>query len=822
MGGAWQDIRYGARMLVKNPGFTIVAVLTLALGIGANTAIFSVVHAVLLRPLPYEDPGRLAVIWNDYGTEGQSLPAVSPPDYLDYTQIAQQNASFAAAFGGRFAVRYSPAASDEPPRQEDVASVTADFFSILGVQPALGRNFRPDEAVVKGPPVVILTDAIWRREFAADPGIIGRSIQMNGTPFTVVGVLPRGFHLLLPREALVLKDSGIWLPMQLDYASFPRNLTFLTIFARLKDGKTFAQLQNEMDGVADRLRRENAVHQSSGLRIRVVPFQQDVVKSVSSSLWVLLGAVGFVLLIACANLANLLLARAAAREKEIAIRAAMGASRMRLARQVLTESLLLALLGGAGGILLASQGLSLLAALHPANLPRLGEIRLDGTVLAFTLTACMLTSLLFGIAPALQAARTELNETLKETGRTTGSVGRRSFSRLLVISEIALSLMLLVGAGLLVRSFSRLLDVRPGFDAQNVLTATTSIPFKSYPQYSDQARFYRTLEEKIAAHPGVESVGAITQLPFTGSGPQMPFAYDAATSEKWESLSADWRSVTPNYFKTMGIRLLSGRDFTDLDDSEHPFVVIVDEMLAKRAWPGQNAVGKKLEIEVASSAQSRTTEHVWTEVVGVTEHTRSHDLTRDVREQVYMAEAQQPFGIMTLTIRSRGNFADLEKAVIADVRSLEKDAPISDIRPMTAYVTDARAGMEFSLVLLSVFAAVALVLASIGLYGVIAYSVAQRTHEIGIRAALGATRRDIFGLVIRQGAMMAIAGIGLGFAGALLLQSVLSTLVYGVRATDAATYAVVGGLLGIISLAACYIPARRAMSVNPLVALRHE
>jgi len=822
MGATWQDIRYGVRMLMKNPGFTIVAVLTLALGIGANTAIFSVVHAVLLRPLPYADPGRLAVIWNDYGKEGQSLPAVSPPDFLDYTRIAQQNASFAAASGNRWPVRFAPGASDEPPRQEDVAFVTADFFSMLGVQPTLGRNFRPEDAVVKGPPVVILTDLVWRREFAADPGIIGRSMEMNGGPFTVVGVLPRGFHLFLPPEALQLKDTGLWLPMQIDYASFPRNLTFLTVFARLKEGKTFAQMQTEMDGVAERLRRENAVHQSSGLRIRVVPFQHDVVKNVRSSLWVLMGAVGFVLLIACANLANLLLGRAAAREKEIAIRAALGASRMRLARQVITESLLLSLLGGAGGILLASQGLSLLEALHPANLPRLGEIELDGTVLGFTLAACLLTGILFGLAPALQAARTELNETLKETGRTTESVKRRAFSKLLVVSEIALSLMLLLGAGLLVRSFSQLLGVRPGFNAQNVLTATTAITFKSYPEYADRARFYKTLEEKIAAHPGVESAGAISQLPLTGSGAQMPFAYDAATSAKWESLSADWRSITPGYFNTMGIRLLAGRNFTDLDDTQHPFVVIVDEMLAKRAWPGQSAVGKKLEIEIFRSAQSKTTEHVWTEVVGVAEHTRSHDLTRDVREQIYMPQGQQPFEVMMLVIRSRANPAELEKALIADVRSLDKNAPISSIRPMTAYVTDARAGMEFSLVLLSVFAGVAVVLASIGLYGVIAYSVAQRTHEIGIRVALGATRRHIFELAIEQGAMLAMAGIGVGFAGALALQSVLATLVYGVRPTDPATFAAAGGLLAMISLIACYVPARRAMGVDPLVALRHE
>ena len=822
MGATWQDIRYGARMLAKNPGFAIVAVLTLALGIGANTAIFSVVHAVLLRPLPYADPGSLAVIWNDYGNEGQSLPAVSPPDYLDYTRIAQQNATFAAASGNRWAVRFTPGASDEPPRQEDVAFVTADFFSMLGVQPALGREFRPEDTVVKGPPVVILTDLVWRREFSADPGIIGRSMEMNGGSFTVVGVLPRGFHLLLPPEALQLKDTGLWLPMQIDYASFPRNLTFLTVFARLKEGKTFAQMQTEMDGVAERLRRENAVHQSSGLRIRVVPFQHDVVKNVSSSLWVLLGAVGFVLLIACANLANLLLGRAAAREKEIAIRAALGASRMRLARQVITESLLLSLLGGAGGILLASQGLSLLEALHPANLPRLGEIELDGTVLGFTLAACLLTGILFGLAPALQAARTELNETLKETGRTTESVKRRAFSKLLVVSEIALSLMLLLGAGLLVRSFSQLLGVRPGFNAQNVLTATTAITFKSYPEYADRARFYKTLEEKIAAHPGVESAGAISQLPLTGSGAQMPFAYDAATSAKWESLSADWRSITPGYFNTMGIRLLAGRNFTDLDDTQHPFVVIVDEMLAKRAWPGQNAVDKKLEIEIFRSAQSKTTEHVWSEVVGVAEHTRSHDLTRDVREQIYFPQGQQPFGVMMLVIRSRANPAELEKALIADVRSLDKNAPISSIRPMTAYVTDARAGMEFSLVLLSVFAGVAVVLASIGLYGVIAYSVAQRTHEIGIRVALGATRRHIFELAIEQGAMLAMAGIGVGFAGALALQSVLATLVYGVRPTDPATFAAAGGLLAMISLIACYVPARRAMGVDPLVALRHE
>jgi len=817
-----QDVRYSLRALAKSPGFTLVAVLTLALGIGANTAIFSVVHAVLLRPLPYANPDGLAVIWNDYGSEGQSLPAVSPPDFLDYTRIAQQNGDFAAASAGRFAVRYSSSGSDEPPQLEDVAFVTADFFSLLGVHPQLGRDFQPDEAVLKGPRVVILTDTIWKREFSADSAIIGRSIQMNGNAFTVVGVLPADFHLLLPPEALSLKDSGLWSPMQIDYSSFERNLTFLTVFARLKDGHTFPQMQMEMDGVADRLRREIAVHQQSGLRIRVVPFQQDIVKNVRSMLWILLGAVGFVLLIACANIANLLLARAAAREREIAIRAALGAGRWRLARQVLTESLLLSLLGGAGGIFLASQGLSLLVALHPANLPRLGEIQLDGTVLAFTLAACLLTSIFFGIVPALQAARLDLNETLKETGRTTGSVERSAFSNILVISEIALSLMLLLGAGLLVRSFAQLLRVRPGFEAANVLTAGVAITPAKYPQYADQARFFKTLQEKISSHPGVESAGAISQIPLTGSGPQMPYAYDAATSAKWESISSDWRAVSPGYFKTMGIRLLAGRDFTDLDDAQHPLVSIVDEELARRAWPGVTAIGKKLEIEVALISGQPLNTRVWTEVIGVVEHTRIHDLTRDVREQIFNSEGQQPFLNMTLVIRSRGNLAELEQAVISDVRSLDRDAPVSKIRPMYAYVADARAGMEVSLVLLSVFAGVALVLASVGLYGVIAYSVAQRTHEIGIRAALGATRRDIFALVMRQGARLAFIGILAGFAGALALQSVLATLVYGVRPTDLPTYIVVGGLLAFITLAASYIPARRAMRVDPMVALRYQ
>jgi len=817
-----QDVRYSLRALAKSPGFTLVAVLTLALGIGANTAIFSVVHTVLLRPLPYANPDGLAIIWNDYGTEGQSLPAVSPPDFQDYVRRAQQNAQFAAASAGRFAVRYSHSASDEPPRQADVANVTANFFPLLGIRPQLGRNFRPEEAVVRGPNVVMITDAVWRREFAADEGIIGRSIQMNGAPFTVVGVLPAGFHLLLPAEALSLKDSGLWLPMQIDFSSFERNLTFLTVLARVKDGHTFAQFQQEMNALADELRREVAVHQESGLRIRVVPFQQDVVKNVRASLWILLGAVGFVLLIACANLANLLLTRAASRRREIAIRAALGAGRWRLARQVLTESLLLSLLGGGGGIFLASEGLSLLVALHPANLPRVREVQVDGTVLAFTLAACVLTSILFGTAPALRAASFDLNETLKETGRTTGSAERRSFSSALVISELALSLVLLLGAGLLVRSFSQLLRVRPGFDAENVLTAAVAIGRAHHPEYADQARFFKSLREKIATHPGVESIGAISQIPLSGSGAQMPYAYDAATSAKWESISSDWRAVSPGYFKTMGIRLLGGRDFTDLDDTQHPLVSIIDENLARRAWPGQSAIGKKLEIEVALSSGQPLNTRVWTEVVGVVEHSRIHDLTRDVREQIFSSEGQQPFLNMTLVIRSRGNLADLEKSVINDVHSLDKDAPISNIRPMTGYVSEARAGMEFSLVLLSVFAGVALLLASVGLYGVIAYSVAQRTHEIGIRAALGATRRDIFRLVIRQGGRLAIVGIAAGFGGALALQSVLATLVFGVRPTDPATYLAVGGALGLVALAASYIPARRAMRVDPMVALRYE
>jgi len=519
VGTLWQDLIFGARMLRKSPAFTALAVVTLALGIGANTAIFSVVNGVLLRSMPYRDPSRLAIIWNDYGSQGQSLPAVSPPDFKDYRERVRLM-EFAAGSGtpGGTLVLDDPGGGGNRPQQFDMASVTPNFFPLLGVEPALGRNFTAEEGALNGPRVVIMGNRLWQDTFHSDPGMVGRSIQLNGNPYTVVGILPPQFRLLLPAEAFQLRDSDLWIPQQINYAAFPRNLTFLSVFGRLKPGASMSQAQAEMDGIAEQLRNENEVHKESGLRIRVVPMQFDVVKNVQPTLITLLAAVGFVLLIACGNVANLLLARATRREREMAVRSALGASRGRLVRQIMSESVLLAILGSLGGLLVAELGLSLLIQLHPAGLPRLDDIRIDGPVLAFTLGACVLTALLFGWIPAIQALRLNLSDTLKDAARGSSDGRGHSARRVLVVSEFALSLVLLIGAGLLIRSFIALQRVQPGYNPQNILSFSVTIPGNRYPKNEDISRFVHELELKMGALPGVQSVGSIFQLPFTGSG----------------------------------------------------------------------------------------------------------------------------------------------------------------------------------------------------------------------------------------------------------------------------------------------------------------
>jgi putative ABC transport system permease protein len=817
------DIRYALRLLAKSPGFTIVAVLTLALGIGANTAMFSVIHAVLLRPLPFADSDRLISVWNDYGSGGQSLPAVSPPDFRDYQQRCRLFEQIAAATGGGgAAVDFGTTEGDERPQQVTVGFVTDNLFPLFGVQPVLGRNFLPQETVLNGPNVVILSYGFWQRRFGGDPYIVGKNIRYNHQDVTIVGVLPRDFHLLLPPETLLLRDSELWRPAQIPYDNFPRNLTTLAVFGKLKPGVTLAQAQSEMDGIATQLRSEHEVHRTSGLRIRVVPLQFDIVKNARTSLLILLGAVTLVLLIACANVANLLLARASAREREVAMRAALGAGRGRLVRQVLTEALVLALMGGVAGIFVGSSALELLLRLNPGNLPRLAEVHLDGAVLTFSFVACALTGVLFGILPALQLGRPNLSDVLKEGSKSTGGMGRSRIRRILVISEIAVSLMLLLGAGLLIRSFYRLESARPGYDTENILTMRMNIPGNRYPKFEDVIEFSKKVQNTVRAIPGVESMGIVNRLPLSGSGPQTPYAYDAATEQAWESISADWRWVTPGYFETMGMQLAHGRFFTEQDDQKHPYVVIVDELLANRAWPNQNPVGKRLQLLYFPSFTSPGINRSYAEVIGVLKHPRVHDLTRDVREQVYVSQYQQPGGQLGLVIRTKSDPTTMSKTIEDSIRTLDPGIPVYEIKTMAQSVSDALAARRFSLFLLMIFGGLATGLAVVGLYGTIAFSVTQRTQEIGIRMAMGATTYEVSRMVLREALNLVGTGIIAGLIGTLLLGRILNSLLFEVSSIDPLTYLAGAVVVALVSLLACWMPARRATRVDPIVALRYE
>jgi putative ABC transport system permease protein len=823
----WQDFRYAIRMLRKNPGFTVVAVLTLALGIGANTAIFGVINGVLLRPLPYKDPSRLVVVWNDYGDSGQSLPAVSPSDYNDYihrSQLIEEWGATGGGGGGAQTLVTQSSTGEEVPEKIDARFVSANLLSMLGVNPMLGRNFTAAEDVVNGPNVAMLSYKFWRQRFAADPNIVGKSFRLNDKDVSIVGVLPSDFDLLVPPEAFnFTKDVDIWRPQQLNYAAFPRNLALLLAIGRLKDGVTLPQAQSEMDRIAAQLRAENEVHKSSGMRIRLVPLREDIVKGVRLSLVILMAAVGFVLLIACGNVASLLLARATTRQKEIAIRTALGAGRRRIVRQVLTEALLLSMLGGAFGILLAYWGTALLLALRPQNLPRVQDIHIDGTVLLFCLGACLFTGILFGMAQALPAIRSNVVDDLKEGTKGAGGAGRHPTRKILVIAEVAMSMILLLGAGLLIRSFYLLERVRPGFDPTNVLTFQVQAPFSRYSTPESAARFEQAVEDGIAALPGVVAVGGVVRLPLTGSGPQTPYAYNPETEQKWESISADWRPATPGYFQAMGIRLAAGRFFTRADDREHPRVVIVDDTLAQQAWPNQDPIGKRLQVVARRDFTSPPViDKVYAQVVGVVIHPRIHDLSRAVRPQIYTAAAQSAIPTLTYTVKTAGNIPGLVKEIEDVVHGLDRGIPVHDVRPMADFVSDVMAPRRFSLIMVLIFGAIALTLASIGLYGVIAYSVTQRTHEMGIRMALGAAPKEILGLVVGEGLALAVPGIVIGLVGGLAVTRLMSGLLFGVSATDVPTFAGGAVVVALVAMISCYVPARRASKLHPMTALRYE
>jgi predicted permease len=806
-----KDLRVAVRGLRTSLAFTLAALVTLALGIGANTAIFSVANNVLLRPLPYRDPGRLAIIWNDYGSGGQSLPAVSLPDFRDYQLRAQQFEGFAAS-------TYASAelTGKNGSQQVDVGLITSNFFSLLGVKPILGRAFTSDETVPNGPHVAILTHRIWQQQFGGRPDIVGQTVSVGRVPTTVVGVLPAGFELELPPEKFLMEDSDIYQPLQIKIDTIPRNLTGMTVLAKLKSNVTWAQAQTEMDNIAAQLRSEHAVHQMSGLRIRVVPLQKDVVKRARLPLLVMLVAVGLVLLIACGNAANLLLARAISRRREMAIRSALGATGAQLARQVLVESLVVSLIGGLAGVAVASLGLRMLLVLRPASLPRLNEISLDGWALAYTAGVSILTALLFGLAPAIQASRPDLRESLVEGGRSSHRLSKSRLASGLILGQVALSVLLMIGCGLLLRSFARLQRVDPGFNPENVLTFRLFLPGSAYADPDAIRLVYRRISDQLRDTPGIQIVGAVSKVPLTGSGSQTPYAWDSETLHHWESISADWRSVTPDYFRSMGIRFIAGRAFNDQDDAQHPKVAIIDEMLARKAWPGENAIGKRFTTTEDSPPKD------WLTVAGVIAHVRAHDITTNVREQVYFPFQQQPSRVMFYTIKTSGDPTALISAATQAVHKVDPDLAVHQVHTMQEYFSLAMAQARFILILSGIFGGVALLLTSVGIYGLISYFTSKRVREFGIRMALGAQREDIYRMVIGEGLRLAASGVLIGVGCAFLMTRMLRGLLYGVGSNDPLTFASVTLILLAIALLAAFVPASRAVRVQPMAALRLE
>lgn len=811
------ELRQAARTLRAAPGVTAIAALTLALPIGASTTIFSLVNGVILAPLPYAASDRLMIIWNDLGRGAQSLPVVNPGDFRDYQAWSRTFETFAAATGGGpVDVTGVITGGGAEPERVDVSAIGANLLPLLGVDPLLGRHFtNADEQPGGGPPVVLMGHGLWQRRFGGDPSLVGRTITLDGRSALVVGILPARFHLLLPAEAFLVRDAELWVPLRVDYTRLPpRNFTTFTVFGRLRRDVTVGQAQGEMDAIADRLRREHPIHRASQLAIRVVPLHHDVVKAVALGLWLLLGAVALVTLIGCANVAGLLLNRAIERRREIAVHTALGASRARLVRRLLMESLLLASLGTAGGVTLAALALPALASLSSPLLPRLDGVALDRTALAFALLVAIVVTLALGLVPAWRATRGQPAIALK-SGSRGASAGDTRLRHWFVAAEVALAALLLTGTGLLVRSFAALQDVRPGFDAERVLTFRLALPAARYDSRAARAAFLRTVEARLRAIPGVTAVGAVSQLPLTGSGSLSPYAYDAHTSQHWESVTADGRNASPDFFEAIGARLVAGRAFTDADAGEPP-VVIIDTELARRAWPDGRAVGRFLQVATADSPRP------YAEVIGVIEHVHLHDLTRRVHPQIWRPLVAGVGMQVAIAVRTTADPARVASPVREAVRALGADLAISRVQPMTHYVRQASGGARFGMLLTLLFGAVALVLAAIGLYGVVAHGVSQRRRELAIRLALGQAPRAVQRMVLRQALTLGAVAALVGLAAAMLSGRILGRFLYGVAPTDPLTFVAVAAIVLLVTAAAAWTPAWRASRVDPILALRGE
>jgi putative ABC transport system permease protein len=806
MESLFSDTRYALRNLLRRPGFTLVAVVTLALGIGANTAIFSAIHALLLKPLPFPELDRVVAIWDKLPSRGVMHNEVTMANYLD---LQAQNQSFEQLALYRW--WNANITGIDPPERIQGFLVTANYLDALGMKPIMGRNFIAEENQPGKDAVAIITHSLWQRRFGGDPNIVNKTITVNSIVRTVIGVMPEQFNF--PKGAEVYGP----IPLTPELIRSRGSHSFY-IVGRLKPGASIEGAQAETDNIMARLEQQFP-ETNKGWGATVYPIVADTVRLYDTALWVMMAAVGFVLLIACANVANLMLARASGRQKEIALRTALGASRWRIVRQLLTESLIVALIGGALGTLVGFWGIDALRAANPADAAKYApgwyQLGINVPVLLFTVGLSLLSGIVFGLAPALQVSRPNLNYSLKEGSRQTSGSAHRLRSSL-VVFEVALSLMLLVGAGLLTRSFLSLLKTDPGFDPSNVMTMSIMLPAAKYKDEPSRAAFYNDLVQRVQTQPGVEAAGLVNYLPLGGSNSSdVYFVEGVPEPPPGQENEGRYRVATPDYFRTMGISLVRGRGFTDQDKAGAPPVVVINETLARKHWPGEEAIGKRIRF------YGPPERNPWMEIVGVVRDVK-HELNIPIEPEYYLPYAQDAWPGMALVARTKVEPSSLAGALRQQVWAMDKDQPVFDLKTMQEVRSSSVALYSFSSVMLAIFAGVALLLASIGIYGVMAFAVTQRTQEIGIRMALGARTADVLKLVVKHGMKLALLGMAIGLAGSWVLTRFLEKMLVGVEATDLLTFSVVSVFLLLAAFIACYLPARRATKVDPLVALRYE
>ncbi len=806
-----RDVTYAIRRLLHNPGFSLVVVLTLALGIGANTAIFSIVNGVLLRPLPYDQPDRLVALNHFYGNLDGLEAGFAVPTYRDIRERMTIFDAFAVGQGWN-----ANLTGMGQPERLIASKTTAEFFKVYGVAPQLGRTFAVGEDQAGRDKVVVLSHGFWHRRFGGDPTVVGRKILLDGEPYDVIGVMPLGFYSFFNRST-DLWGPAVFTPEQ--YSDDSRTNEFLVAAGRLKPGIGIDQATRDVTAFAKTLKRDFPDAYGREWTITATSMNELSTRRIRTALLVLVGAVGFVLLIACANIANLLLARAASRTREVALRAALGATRTDLIRQLLAESVLLAVVGAMVGLGIAYGAVRGLVATVPVDLLRVDAIQIDGTVLAFTLAIAIVTGLLFGIAPAVHASRADLHDALKDGARSAGERGGHWLRRTLVVAEVALALTLLVGAGLLIRSFARLQGVDPGFEPTNLVTFSVALPRSKYEEPVSRAAFYEALVQRLATLPGVDAVGATSTMPFGGSWSTGSFNVEGYQSPEGQPGPwGDQRLVTPGFHEAMKIRLLKGRLIAPADREGAPRVAVVDTEMVRRYWPNADPVGKR----ITFSDDMTAADTPWITVVGVVDHTAHEGLDAERRVQIYRPVAQRPILQMTVALRSQGDPTQLVTSVRQAVLAIDPDQPIAQVRTMESMMDEALGQRKLSMYLLGTFAGLALLLSAIGIYGVMSFDVTRRTQELGVRMALGAARRSVLSLVLRQGVGLALVGVAIGLAGAFALTRVLEAQLFGITRTDPATFALVAVVLTLVATMATLIPALRATRLDPVRALRCE